>query len=314
MDKKYDIVSIGTVAYDMILRTVDETAFQRDTTLLRDVGVSSGGAAMIQTITAARLGCKTAIVGKMAKDVFGTYLLNELRAAGVDSDYLIQSPDAKTALTFALVREDGNRHFLGYTGSTNQTLCVQEINLEVIKQAKIVSYGSFFWMKSLDQTGVSILLHTAKEAGAQTVADCASDSFHQGKEIVLRNLPLIDYFIPSYVEAEYLTGEKEPEVMAHKLLGAGCRNVIIKLGAEGCLVTDGKQEKRIAAIHSKEVCDTTGAGDSFVGGFMAGLIDGKDIWNSAEYANAVAAVSVTGLGALTALRNKQQVLKMIGKE
>lgn len=311
MEKKYDIVSVGTMAYDMTLHTVDESVFTRDTTLLDTVGTSPGGAAMIQTVTAARLGCRTAVIGKLCGDAFSDELMLVLKDAGVDTAYVKRSDTDTMSLTFALVREDGNRHFLGLAGSNNQTLELKDVDLEAVRQAKIVSYGSFFFLQGLDKGGVSEILRTAKEAGALTVADCANDSFGQGQDIVLRNLPLIDYFIPSYVEAEYLTGEKEPSKMAEILLKKGSRFVIIKLGDEGCYVTDGKKAKILPAVRGIKVRDTTGAGDSFVGGFMAGLAEDMDMWDAAAFANATAAVSVTQPGALTALKDRSQVLKLL---
>lgn len=310
MTKKYDIVAIGTIAYDMILRTVDETVFTRDTTLLSEVGISPGGAAMTQTIIASRLGCRAAVVGKVCGDTFSEYLLGELEKAGVDTTHVVHSKEDTMSLTFALVKPDGTRHFLGLAGSNNQSLCLEDFCIDLVTQAKIVSYGSFFFLKGLDPDGVSVILKKAKESEALTVADCASDSFGQGKDIVFRNLPLIDYFIPSYVEAYYLTQEKEPADMAVSLLKRGCKNVIIKLGDEGCYVSDGKRAEIVPPFHPKKVSDTTGAGDNFVGGFMVGLIERMDLWEAARYANAVAAVSVTGMGAVTALRDKSQVLEL----
>ena len=84
MEKEFDIVAIGTMAYDMILRTVDETAFTRDTTVLESVGISSGGGAMTSVIAAQRVGCKTALVGRVCQDDFSSYLLRVLDEAGVD--------------------------------------------------------------------------------------------------------------------------------------------------------------------------------------------------------------------------------------
>ncbi len=311
MGEKYDILTIGTVAYDMILRTVDETLFTRDTTVLEEVGVSPGGAAATQAIIASRLGCKTAVVGKICRDTFSEYLLKEFADAGVDTSHLIHSEKDRMSLTFALVKPDGTRHFLGLAGSNNQSLCTDDFDIELVTQAKIVSYGSFFFLQGLDAGGVSVVFKKAKEAGSLTVADCASDSFMQGVGIVYRNLPLIDFFIPSYVEAYYLTQEKEPEEMAKRLLRGGCRNVIIKLGEKGCYVTDGKKSEIIPTFHQAEVSDTTGAGDNFVGGFMAGLTEGMDLREAARYANAVAAVSVTRMGAVTALKDKTQVLALL---
>ncbi len=310
MEKKYDIAAIGVLAYDMILRTVDASIFDKDTTVLDSVGFSVGGGAMISAIAAQRLGCKTAVVGKLAKDIFSQFCLQTLNDAGVDTSNIAYCADGPTSLTFALVGPDGERNFIGFVGKNNQTLCLEDFDLSVVTQAKIVSYGSFLVLPGLDQYAGEIF-RSAHQAGALTVADCANDSFHQGKETVLRCLPGIDYFIPSEVEGTFLTGQTDVEKMAEALIGHGCRNLIIKLGSKGCFVTDGKRSQIIPTFPVENICDTTGAGDNFVGGFMAGLLDGLDLFQAARFANAVAAVSITGAGGVSALKDKSQVLKIL---
>lgn len=310
MDKQYDIVAIGTLAYDMILRTVDESVFTRDTSLLDEVGISVGGGAMLSAIAAQKLGWKTAVVGKLTADAFSDYCIDVLEKAGVDTSYVSRSEADTMSLTFALVRQNGDRHFLGRMGSNNRTLTTNDFDPSVVTKAKIVSYGSFLVLPGLDCEMLHIF-REARLAGALTVADCANDSYGQGAETVLRCLPEIDYFIPSQVEAEYLTGAHEPAIMAKLLLERGCRNLIIKLGEQGCYVTDGVTARIIPAFPVAHVSDTTGAGDNFVGGFMAGLLEGLDLFEAARYANATAAVSVTGSGGEGALRDKSQVLKIL---
>lgn len=310
MDKQYDIVAIGTLAYDMILRTVDESVFTRDTTVLDEVGISVGGGAMLSAIAAQRLGRKTAVVGKLCTDAFSDYCICVLEKAGVDTTYVTRSESDTMSLTFALVRQSGDRHFLGRMGSNNRSLTPADFDLSVVTRAKIVSYGSFLVLPGLDQEMLRIFRH-ARQAGALTVADCANDSYSQGPETVLRCLPEIDYFVPSQVEAEYLTGEHEPAMMARRLLERGCRNLIIKLGEAGCYVTDGVTARIIPAFSVPHVSDTTGAGDNFVGGFMAGLLEGLDLFEAARYASATAAVSITGPGGEGALQNKSQVLEIL---
>lgn len=313
LEKEFDIVAIGTMAYDMILRTVDESVFTRDTTLLESVGISSGGGAMTQAVVAQRLGCKTALVGKVCRDAFSSYLLQVLDEAGVDRSQVTQSEKDSMSLTFALVRPDGTRHFLGQMGSNNQTLCLGDFDLDIVRRAKIVSYGSYLVLQGLDGAGITRIFTEARRAGAITVADVANDSFRQGREVVLQNLPLIDYFIPSYVEAEYLTGEQDVAEMARFLLDRGANTVIIKNGEAGCYVANRQITQTVPAF-CVEACDTTGAGDNFVGGFMAGLIEGMPLLEAVRYGNAVAAVSVTGMGAVSALRDKAQVLKLFESE
>ena len=313
MEKEFDIVTIGTMAYDMILRPVDESMFKRDTTLLSDVGVSSGGGAMTQAVIAQRLGCKTALVGRVSTDAFSDYLIKVLKDAGVDYSNVKVSPSDILSLTFALVKPDGTRHFLCWAGSNNQTLCLNDFDFSIIKKARIVSYGSFFVLQGLDKSSVTTIFSEAKNAGAITVADAASDSFSKGRKIVFNNLPLLDYFIPSYIEAKYLTGETSPNKMAEFLLKKGCNNVIIKIGVDGCYVANSKVAQVVPTFNSVKACDTTGAGDNFVGGFLAGLIDGNDILEAARFANAVASISVTGMGAITAVQNKQQILDLMNQ-
>ncbi|MBQ3089968.1 MAG: carbohydrate kinase family protein [Oscillospiraceae bacterium] len=310
MEKEFDIVAIGTMAYDMILRTVDETAFTRDTTVLESVGISSGGGAMTSVIAAQRVGCKTALVGRVCKDAFSSYLLQVLDEAGVDRSQVSQGENDEMSLTYALVRPDGNRHFLGRPGTNNRNLTMDTFDLDIVRRAKIVSYGSYFVLPGLDGEGIRRIFTEAKQAGAITVADVANDSFHLGRETVLQDLPLIDYFIPSYVEAEYLTGEQDVEKMARYLLSRGAKNVLIKIGEEGCYVANEHLAQTVPAFHVK-ACDTTGAGDNFVGGFMAGLADGMELLDAVRFGNAVAAVSVTGMGAVSALRDRKQVMELI---
>ena len=309
MGKEFDIVAIGTMAYDMILRTVDETAFTRDTTILESVGISSGGGAMTSAIAASRVGCKTALVGRVCRDDFSSYLLRVLNEAGVDSSQVSQG-DELMSLTFALVRTDGNRHFLGRPGTNNVNLTLDTFDLDIVRRAKIVSYGSYFVLPGLDGPGIRKIFTEAKAAGALTVADVANDTFHQGQETVLQDLPLIDYFIPSYVEAEYLTGETDVEKMATVLLERGANNVLIKIGEEGCYVANQDGRWVVPAFQVK-ACDTTGAGDNFVGGFMAGIAQGLPLLEAVRFGNAVAAISVTGMGAISALKDKKQVMALL---
>lgn len=314
MKKEFDIVTIGTMAYDMILRTVDASLFTRDTTLLQEVGLSSGGGALISAIIAQRLGCKTALIGKTTKDPFGDYLLHIVRDAGVNCAGIKVSETDSMSLTFALVKPDGSRHFLSKQGSNNSTLCLQDFDLDIVRKAEIVCYGSFLYLQTLDMGDITTVFMTAKESGALTVADIASDAFLQGTQTVFRNFPYLDFFIPSYTEAKYLTNESDPVRMAAVLRQKGCQNVIIKLGGDGCYVDNGKVSGTVPTFNNVKAVDTTGAGDNFVGGFLTALHDGLDLIEASRFANAVASISVSGVGGIAAVQNKQQVLDLLHSE
>jgi len=309
-EKKYDVVTVGFMAYDMILRTVDASLFTRDTTVLDSVGFSAGGGALISAIAARVLGCRTAVIGKVSDDVFGRYCLQELVKRGVDSSWVSFCREGPISLTFAMVRPDGERNFVGLVGKNNRTLCLKDIDLSALRQTKVVGYGSFLVLPGLDKDA-AVIFQTAHASGAKTVADCANNSFGQDREVVLRCLPEIDYFLPSLVEGAFLTDENNPADMAASFLARGCRNVIIKLGGEGCYVTDGKNARIVPAFPVENVCDTTGAGDNFAGGFMAAIAEGRELFEAARFANAAAAISVTGAGGVGALKDKSQVMALL---
>ena len=112
---------------------------------------------------------------------------------------------------------------------------------------------------------------------------------------------LIDYFTPNENEAEFYTGikindERDARESAKKLLNMGIKNVIITLGEKGLFYSNGIDEIYIEANKVKAI-DTTGAGDAFNGGFSFALLNGKKIKDCLEFANKVAGLSTTKLGA-----------------
>lgn len=314
MDKVYDIAAIGMMAYDMILREVDESVFTRDATLLKGLGVSPGGGAMTQAVTAERLGCTTALCSRVGGDLYGRYLLDVIREEGITDKWIHVAEEEETMFTIALVRADGNRNFLTREGNNIHNFNLDDIDFNLLRQARMVSYGSFYFLPGLDGRGEDKIFKTAKDAGALTTADTASDAYGKGRNLVFSNLPLIDYFIPSIEEAAYLAETVDVQKMAYTFLNKGANRIIIKMGAQGCYLAEKGYEERIPAIAMEHVRDTTGAGDNFTGAFMCAVLEGKDFLQAAEFANAAAAVSVTGVGAVGALKDKKQVLDLLQRE
>ena len=122
---------------------------------------------------------------------------------------------------------------------------------------------------------------------------------------------LVDYFTPNEIEAEFYTGIKinnikDAKESAYKIINLGIKNVIITLGEKGLFFTDGKQEIYIKASQVKAV-DTTGAGDAFNGGFSFALLKGKKINECLEFANKVAGLSTTKLGAGDSMPNYEDI-------
>ncbi|MDC7290442.1 carbohydrate kinase family protein [Blautia schinkii] len=313
MEKDYDIVAVGMMAYDMVVREVDESLFTRDATLLKELGISSGGGAMTQAVIAKRLGCRAALCSRVGDDTYGQYLMEVLRREGI-ADTWVQVAEEATMVTIALVKPDGNRNFLTREGDNIHNFTLEDVDLELLKRTRMVSYGSFYFLPGLDGKGEEKIFRTAKDAGAMITADTASDAYGKGRDLVFRNLPYIDYFVPSYEEASYLAETMDVDKMAETFLSRGATHVIIKLGEQGCYLAEKGYRERIPAFCQKQVCDTTGAGDNFTGAFMAAVLQGLDFQQAALFANGAAAVSVTGAGAVSALKDKQQVYEILHRD
>ncbi|MDO4274914.1 MAG: carbohydrate kinase family protein [Eubacteriales bacterium] len=314
MEKDYDIVAVGMMAYDMILREVDESLFTRDATLLKDMGISSGGGAMTQAVIAKRLGCRVALCSRVGDDTYGKYLMEVLHSEGIEDTWVHVAEKEATMVTIALVKPDGSRNFLTREGDNIHNFTLRDVDPQVLKNTRMVSYGSFYFLPGLDGKGEEMIFRTAKDAGAMVTADTASDAFGKGRELVFRNLQFIDYFVPSYEEAAYLAETMDVHKMAHTFLDKGAKRVLIKMGEQGCYLAEQGYEEQIPAFYQEYVCDTAGAGDNFTGAFMAAVLQGMDFQKSALFANAAAAVSVTGTGAVSALKNRQQVLGLLHRK
>ena len=112
-------------------------------------------------------------------------------------------------------------------------------------------------------------------------------------------LPKLDVFMCNLVEANRLTGQSDPQTAADFLLSKGTKHVIIKLGSQGCLLKTS-QDSRIIPGMSCIVVDTTGAGDAFAAGLIAGLVQQQEVATACVTAHQAASRVVSSLGAVEA--------------
>ncbi len=309
MDREYDVLCIGLINMNMPVRPVDKSVFDKDVTMVDAIDIMPGGDAMNEAITLSRLGSRVGLAGKIGEDIFGQMLLEMTSQAGVDTRYICKDRHAKTSVCVMLINRDGKRNFASHRGA-NCEFCIEDIDLSIIKKTRIVNIGSIFALKKLDGEGVEAILAEARKNGVITCADMMYDTYGKGFEGIKGALGQLDYFIPSYDEAAALTGETAVEKIAGKLLEAGVKNVIIKLGAEGCFVCNDKQSF-YEAPYEAEVIDTTGAGDNFVAGFLAGLNMDWNLKKCIELGNATGSITVQKVGSNGAIHSLEQVLEFM---
>ena len=183
------------------------------------------------------------------------------------------------------------------------------LDLGQLDHTRMVSIGSIFSYATLDAY-LPEYLAEARKRGVITAADTMSNMNHVPLSDLAGVLAELDYFTPSYVEAQDLTKKDDPDEQADVFLSMGVKNVVIKLGMDGCLIRSAKERHHIPIIPAKCV-DSTGAGDNFVAGFLTGVLKGWDLKKCGNFATAVGSIAIREVGANSSLKDYNQVIDLL---
>ena len=293
---RIDVVCIGQAVLDCIVRGREEDPAKPNVYRAETIALSTGGDAVNESFNLAQMGYKARLVCGLGDDLAGHVILQEAARWGVDTSCITVTPTLTTPIANLVVSKDGSRHSIN-SSATMLTGYVPPI--EAMAGAKIISFASLF-RAPLDRAEViRPLITAAHETGAIVVCDTKLPTFREVSLSQLQDvLPLIDYIFPNEKEAAYYSGETQYPAMAQRLRDLGIRNVIIKTGPEGVYASLAEGTFSLPAQAVKAV-DTTGAGDSFVAGFMSGLLQHHDGEACLQAGLARAAACVQHMGALT---------------
>lgn len=307
-----DVACIGILVADCIGRPIDVIPARGTLGAVDNIELHTGGCAANTGTALARLGVKAGLVGKVGQDGFGDYMISALGKSKLDTTGIKRTTEKGTSATLVLVHGDGERTFLHSFGA-NATFREEDVNWDFVKQAKILHVAGAFLMPAFDGQPTANVLKHAKEIGLTTCLDTAFDGLGRWKKLIEPCFPYSDYFTPSIEEAKAISGEPEPKRMAERFIEWGVKTAIIKAGPEGSYVHDGKTFSHVPAFQVKTI-DGTGAGDCFVAGFLAGLINKGDEWSLPEilrFANAVGGMSVTAVGASNGVKSFDETLEFM---
>jgi len=290
-----DVCCLGILVADCFGSPIDEAPEKGRLKLFDHTELHIGGCAANTGIALAKLGVATSVLGKVGEDIFGQFVIETLTENGIDPSAVAVDPDASTAFTFVLVGSDGQRSFL-HTMGANATLCADDVDMDVVKDAKILHVAGTMVMPTFDGEQTAQVLAKAQAAGVTTCMDTVfNDRLEDYMPVVGPCLDHLDMFMPSIEEAERVAGTSEPKAIVRKIHEAGVGVVVVKLGEEGSYVFGNGEEAFVPSYRVKAV-DTSGAGDSFVAGFLAGQLRGWGLVESARFGNAVAAHCVQAVG------------------
>ena len=307
----YDLICIGTALVDSLIRGFDPNPISAAGYRAASGTLSVGGEAVNESMAAAKLGLKTAILCSLGQDDAGDMVAGTLARSGADTSLIIRSAENATPVTTMFVNDDGTRKSI--TNAAHRYNFHPEKYTERFTNARAVILGSLFRAPFDDPAIIHAVLAAAKESGEFVFADTKLPNFRFLTLADIReSLPLIDYITPNEDEARYYTGKKDPEEMADVFLGLGVKSVIIKLGGKGCYFKNETISLHLPPCNITAV-DATGAGDNFVAGFASEILRGADPVTALHFANACGAICTTAVGAGTALKSREQVLVLLGK-
>ena len=303
---RYDIVCIGLAILDSIIKGFDPEPVSATGFRAESGTINVGGDAANEAIALTKLGMKTALLCSIGKDPAGNIIADELERRGVDTGIMIRSEEHPTPITTIFVTEDGNRRSI--TNSAHRYNFHPEQYTDTFRDARAIMLGSLFRAPFNEPEVIKSVVKAASDNGALVFADTKLPNFRKlSLEDISDSLPMIDYITPNEDEGRYYTGREEPEEMADVFLSAGARNVIIKLGARGCLLKNPDITLRIPAYKISAI-DATGAGDNFIAGFASEILRGSPVRDALQFATACGAICSTAVGAGTALQNREHVL------
>lgn len=289
-----DLVVIGDCNPDVLVLGDDVTpAFGQQEKLVGSVSLVIGGSAAITAVAAARLGLRVAIVAAVGADPAGTFMLDQLAREGVDVGAVVIRDAAPTGMTVALSR-GGDRAILTALGAVD-SLTAADVPAAVLARARHVHVSSYFLLERSLGPGLGAVLAAARAAGATTSLDTNWDpSGRWGDERLIAAIAEVDVLLPNEAEALRLSRASSLDDAAATLADAGPR-LVVKLGEKGALCADGVV-RHLVRLPPVTPVDTTGAGDCFNAGLIAGLSAGLELPQASALGCAAGALSTAAPG------------------
>ncbi|HIW83278.1 MAG TPA: sugar kinase [Candidatus Dorea gallistercoris] len=291
------ITIIGAAIIDILARPVDGKVFEQGSWPVQDMRMDIGGDAANEALVLSGLGKKVYLQTVLGEDMTGRMILKRLRERGVCVSGSCVSRDMVTGINTVLIQEDGERSFLTNPNGSLRKLGMEHIHIPFEEDTEILCLASIFVSPLLTVREMEQIFSAAKSQGITVCADMTKCKNQETAAELAPAFRYVDYLLPNEAEAKLLTRKNSVEEAAKELQKAGVSHVVIKCGKKGCYVAAQRESFWAPAKEQVQCVDTTGAGDSFAGGFLAALSEGRSIRECAEFANQCGAKAVSAVGA-----------------
>lgn len=314
-EPRYDVIAIGNAIVDVVAscsdELIEELAMPKGGMSLIDAGQAddlydamgpareiSGGSAANTLAGLSALGAQCAFVGQVADDQLGKVFAHDIRAVGIDYDTPPREGEPSTARCLIFVTPDGQRTMNTFLGAS-QFLPADALDEEAIGGASILYLEGYLWDPEEPRAAMRRAIETAKNAGRK-VAFTLSDAFviaRYGDDFrALINDGLIDILFANEVELGAITGEEDFEAGLAQL-AAKVPTLVVTRSEKGAVSISNGTRAEVAAEPIDHVMDTTGAGDLFAAGFLAGFVKDQPLATCLKMGAVAAAEIISHYGA-----------------
>ncbi len=295
------ITVIGSSNTDLVVKAPKLPA-PGETVLGSEFIIAPGGKGANQAVTIARLGGDVTLVAKLGMDDFGDQRLEDFKRDGMSTEFVFRDEESPSGVALIFVDHEGENMIVAALGS-NAKLLPDDVD-----KARSAIVGADMVVLQLETTMETVehAINIAAENNVPVILNPAP-----GSELSSALIEKIDYLTPNETEAEILTGievasDDDAQKAGAKLLELGAGNVIVTMGKRGeMLIT--KNEHSLIPAFVVDAVDATAAGDAFNGGLAYALANGRESMDAVKFANAVAALAVTRMGAQPSMPTRDEL-------
>ena len=307
MNKRYDVVALGEAMVEFNQGTPGEPLYRQ----------GFGGDTSNAVIAATRQGARTAYLSCVGDDHFGRMLLDLWRTEGVNVDAVLSDSQAPTGLYFVNHGPEGHAFSYLRAGSAASRMQPQSMDLSAAGETQWFHVSGISQAISANACDtVFAAIETARAAGARISFDpnlrLTLWPLARARATICATIAMTDLFLPSLDEAVTLAGTDDVPAIFAWCRAHGAQSVVLKSGSKGAWYASPGAEPQLAAANPVKAIDATGAGDCFDGSLLARLAAGDTLADAVRYANAAAALSTLGHGAVAPIPTAAQVRASLG--
>ncbi|MCL4544579.1 MAG: sugar kinase [Chloroflexi bacterium] len=291
-----DLLSVGECMVELFAQVplAEATSFTK----------TYGGDTCNALVAASRLGSSVGFITRVGDDPFRSYLLSSWQAEGIDTSWCRVTAGCN-GLYLISQQPQGEREFIYYRkGSAASTLEPGDLDQDALKRARLLLFSGITQAISASARATAL---RASEIVRAAGGDVAFDlnfrprlwTATEARAALEEVLPFVSIALPSAPEETVaVLGLSDPAEVARFFLSKGVACAAVKLGSQGVLVADSKRSMFVAAVSPSRIVDTSGAGDTFNGAFLHGLLAGKSLEYAARVGVVAASLKVEGRGAI----------------